>query len=76
MRKKLKEVGIKDFQWVKPSQKYEEVLKKKVDALRERGMSYEKIADHFNLWGMKTKSKKGKWFPKTIREITFGREFK
>ncbi len=37
--------------------------------LREKGFSYWKIADVFNSMGIPTKSRKGKWHPKTIQQI-------
>ncbi len=41
----------------------------KMQSLRAEGLSYWKIADVFNAWGIPTKTKKGKWSSKTIHEI-------
>lgn len=45
-------------------------LRRKVAMLRERGCSYQKIAALFNLWRIETGTGKGKWHPKTVRELT------
>jgi DNA-binding transcriptional MerR regulator len=44
-------------------------LKKKVRALREKGLNYQAIADIFNLWKIATRTGDGKWHAKTIREL-------
>ena len=35
-------------------------LRKKIKAMRERGLAYQAIADIFNLWGVKTRSGQGR----------------
>lgn len=37
--------------------------------MRERGISYQAIADAFNLWKISTRIGDGQWFAKTIREL-------
>ncbi len=44
-------------------------LKRKVETMRERGLSYQSIADSFNLWKVATRTGGGQWHPKTVREI-------
>lgn len=44
-------------------------LKTKIQAMRERGISYQVIADAFNLWKVSTRTGDGKWHSKTVREI-------
>ena len=44
-------------------------LKKKVRALREKGLIYQAIAYIFNLWKIATRTGDGKWHAKTIREL-------
>ncbi|RPJ65518.1 MAG: hypothetical protein EHM20_17770 [Alphaproteobacteria bacterium] len=52
----------------RPSDEYN-ALKRKIKELRARGLSYQVIADLFNLWKIKTRSGEGQWYPKTIRDI-------
>lgn len=44
-------------------------LENKIKELRQRELSYQAIADLFNLWKIKTRSGEGQWHPKTIRDI-------
>ena len=44
-------------------------VRKKIKAMRERGLAYQAIADIFNLWGVKTRSGEGRWHSKTVREV-------
>ena len=46
-----------------------ETLKKKILAMRDRGLSYEAIANAFNLWKIATRTGEGQWHAKTIREL-------
>ena len=64
VRRKLSEAGIEIIQ-----QKFDVdmALVKKVERLRENGMSYQKIADLFNLWRIDTRSGEGKWYAQTVR---------
>lgn len=41
----------------------------KMRELRDKGFSYWKIADVFNSMGVPTKTRKGKWYAKTIQQI-------
>lgn len=41
----------------------------KMRELRDKGFSYWKIADVFNSMGVPTKTRKGKWYAKTIHQI-------
>lgn len=66
VRKKLKQAGIDDFEFVVERDK---LLVKKVESMRKQGMSYQKIADLFNLWRIGTRSGEGRWFPKSVREL-------
>jgi hypothetical protein len=66
VRKKLIEAGIEII-----DQNHDEhtALRKKIQAMRERGLSYQGIADIFNLWKVSTRTGDGKWHSKTIREL-------
>jgi hypothetical protein len=66
VRKKLVEAGIEIKE-----QTIDDctALKKKILAMRERGLSYQTIADAFNLWKVATRTGDGKWHSKTIREL-------
>ena len=66
VRKKLIEAGIEIKEQVGDDYK---VLKKKIQAMRERGISYQAIADGFNLWKIFTRTGDGQWYAKTIREL-------
>ena len=68
MRKKLIEAGVEVMEH--PLDEYR-ALKKKINELRGKGLSYQAIADLFNLWRIETRSTDGIWHPKTIREIIF-----
>ena len=67
MRKKLVETGIELL-----DHRHDEhhALNKKIESMRERGLSYQVIADTFNLWKIPTRSREGNWHAKTIREIS------
>lgn len=45
------------------------LLKSKIEGMRDRGLSYQAIADLFNIWQVSTRTGEGKWHPKTIREL-------
>ncbi len=45
------------------------VLNKKIQTMRVRGLTYQQIADLFNLWGVQKRTCAGKWHSKTVREI-------
>ncbi|MGE3611709.1 MAG: hypothetical protein AB7I27_19115 [Bacteriovoracaceae bacterium] len=66
MRKKLLEAGIELVE-----QTYSEHLafKKKIQSMRERGISYQGIADALNLWKVSTRTGDGKWHAKTVRDL-------
>jgi hypothetical protein len=66
VRKKLIEVGIELIDQNSDEHKF---LKKKIQAMRERGLSYQTISDAFNLWKIATRTREGKWHAKTIREM-------
>ena len=67
VRKKLLEAGVEiKEQGVGDDYK---ALKKKIQAMRERGISYQAIADAFNLWKISTRTGDGQWYAKTIREL-------
>ena len=44
-------------------------LKKNIQAMRGRGLSFQAIADAFNLWMILTRAGHGQWYSKTIREL-------
>ena len=66
VRKKLLEAGVELVE-----QTYSEhlAMKKKIQSMRGRGLSYQMIADIFNLWKVVTRTGKGQWHSKTVREI-------
>ncbi len=66
MRKKLLEVGIEIKEQVGDDYK---ALKRKIQVMRERGLSYQQIADTFNLWKISTRTGDGQWYSKSIRDI-------
>ncbi len=67
VRKKLIQAGIA----IKESSKNEQrSLKVKIEQMRQRGMSYQVIADTLNLWKISTRSSDGKWHAKTVRDIS------
>lgn len=66
MRKKLLEAGIICFKQIG---NVDFTLKKKINTMREKGMSYQKITDLLNLWRIETRSKDGRWHVKTIRDL-------
>ncbi|HXH76001.1 MAG TPA: hypothetical protein VNJ08_13605 [Bacteriovoracaceae bacterium] len=37
--------------------------------MKQRGLSYQAIANIFNLWKLPTRTSKGEWHAKTIREL-------
>lgn len=65
VRKKLSETGSKTSGF---SKKDCRDLTTKVQLLRQRGLSYQKIADLLNLWRVETISGDGKWHAKTVRD--------
>lgn len=66
VRKKLVGAGIELI-----DQKKEHVqLRAKINEMRDRGQSYQQIADAFNLWGVKTRTGEGQWHAKTVRDIS------
>ena len=44
-------------------------LKKKIQTMKERGLSYQSISDAFNLWKIPTRTGEGNWHGKTVREV-------
>lgn len=66
VRKKLIEAGI---YLVEQNCVEDKALRKKIQAIRERGLSYHSIADSFNLWKIATRTGDGQWHSKTVREI-------
>lgn len=65
MRKKLLEAGIELIQ----TKNTYETLRRKVTELREKGKSYQEIAEVFNLWRIPTRTLVGQWYAKTIRDL-------
>jgi hypothetical protein len=49
--------------------KKEQELIEKMKKLRAEGLSYWKIADALNVWGIPTKTQKGKWSAKQVHQI-------
>lgn len=43
----------------------------KARELRSRGLTFEKIANVMNTMGVKTKTRRAKWYAKTVRDIIF-----
>jgi hypothetical protein len=69
VRKKLIEVGIE----IKELSKHEyKSLKDKITEKRSRGLSYQSIAESFNLWQFSTPSNEGFWQAKTVRDLMVG----
>ena len=66
VRKKLIEAGIDSFEH---EIEVDLALKNKIERLRNSGHSYQVIADKFNLWKVSTRSKAGKWYGKTVRDL-------
>ncbi|MDO9182314.1 MAG: hypothetical protein Q7U04_07885, partial [Bacteriovorax sp.] len=66
VRKKLIEAG---FEVMEHSTDEYKGLEKKIKELRLRSLSYQAIADLFNLWKIKTRSGEGQWHSKTIRDL-------
>lgn len=66
VRKKLEEAGVTDFEYVVTPDKR---IIEKIKRLREKGDSYQRIAEKFNLWRVKTRSGDGKWYAKTARDV-------
>lgn len=62
----MKEAGIEIIQ-----RKVDEemALTKKVQRLREQGLSYQSIADLFYLWRIETRSGEGMWYSKTVSDL-------
>lgn len=67
VRKKLIQAGIAPKE---PSRNERRSLKVKIEEMRQRGMSYQVIAETFNLWKISTSSCEGKWHAKTVRDIS------
>ena len=67
MRKKLFEAGVEIKGQAGDDQM---ALRKKIQTMRERGSSYQAIADSFNLWKISTRKREGKWHAKTVRDIS------
>jgi len=66
VRKKLKQAGIDDFEFVVEQDK---LLVMKIESMRQQGLSYQRITDLFNLWRIDTRSGGGQWYAKTVRGI-------
>ncbi len=66
VRKKLREAGIEVLDSKLESHG---ALKRKVERLRKRGLSYQRIADLFNLWRIDTRSGGGKWHAESVRNV-------
>jgi hypothetical protein len=66
VRKKLLEAGIEINEQGRDNY---QAIKMKIQAMRERGLSYQAIADAFNLWKISTRTGDGQWHAKTIREL-------
>ena len=49
--------------------KKEQELIEKMKKLRAEGLSFWKIADVFNAWGIPTKTKRGRWHARTVQKI-------
>jgi hypothetical protein len=52
-----------------PSKSYRQQLLKKIQDLREQGLTYSKIAARFNAENVATISGTGRWYPNTISQI-------
>lgn len=66
VRKKLLEAGVEVKEQVHDDSN---ALNKKIETMRERGMSYQTIANIFNLWKIATPTGNGQWHSKTVREV-------
>lgn len=66
MRKKLTSTGV---DLINRRDDKQTALKKKIRAMRERGLSYQTIAIFFNLWKIATRTGNGQWHSKTVREV-------
>ena len=66
MRKKLKQAGVDDFEYIVEQDK---LLVKKIKSMRNKGMSFQKIADIFNHWKIPSRAKRSKWYAKTVRDL-------
>jgi len=62
------EIFDDDFHWI-VMKKIDSALARKVKDLRESGLSYQKIAEMFNLWRVETRSGEGIWHAKTVRDL-------
>jgi len=69
VRKKLIEAGVEVVEHPADKRK---PLKKKIGELKAKKLSYQAIADLFNLWKIKTSSGEGVWHPKTVRDLIYG----
>ena len=47
----------------------DKALVKKIKKLREDGLSYQRIADLFNLWKLETNSGKNEWYAKAVCRV-------
>jgi hypothetical protein len=50
-------------------QDYRQTLLQRIQGMREKGMTYSKIASQFNEEGVATVSGTGKWYPSTISQL-------
>jgi len=50
------------------SKKEQEIIDK-MKKLRAEGLSYWKIADVLNAWGIPTKTRRGRWHARTVQKI-------
>lgn len=66
VRKKLIEAGV---EIIEHRQDDYGLLKTKAGEMRGRGLSYQTIANSFNLWKVRTRTGEGTWHSKTIRDI-------
>jgi len=66
VRKKLREAGIEILD-IKNNEKL--ALLSKIIVLKQRGLSYQKIAYLLNVWRIKTAPGQGEWHVKTVRGI-------
>ncbi len=66
VRKKLLEAGV---ELVKQDFNDHLALRKKIKLMRERNLSYQTIAESFNIWKVPTRTKEGVWHPKTVRDL-------
>jgi hypothetical protein len=66
VRKKLIEVGIEVKE---PASEGYKALRKKILIMRERRLSYQAIADVFNLWRIPMRSEHGTWYAITVRDV-------